>query len=220
MLPGFQQASSYSQCFDHSSEKIQVPAKVRKQLVLKFFFLILFSYRLNKHVKVSLPVLFPAVLDMRPFCSEGAQVVKIDLQEVLSVSSVENIVTSLVDDDNVDSGLIYTQLENALIQTTCTEEHWTCPHCTFHNSSIDSKCSICDFPRVSIPLPKSCSSSQYELTAVVRHIGPTPSSGHFVCDSRNFRFGQHDNENAWQRCDDSSVRSITEVDSLFQYFAV
>jgi hypothetical protein len=56
-------------------------------------------------------------------------------------------------------------------------------------------------------LKQKASETAYHLTAVVRHLGSTAASGHFICDAK--RDGVSNGE--WDRFNDSVVSSISEV---------
>jgi ubiquitin C-terminal hydrolase len=51
---------------------------------------------------------------------------------------------------------------------------------------------------------------KYELTAVIRHIGVTEASGHYICDVAKEEASSVQ-ARQWRRCDDSSVYAVSEV---------
>jgi hypothetical protein len=78
----------------------------------------------------------------------------------------------------------------------------------------------------SIQIIDSTSFSQYQLTAVVRHVGSQALSGHYICDRLALPNEKDDSQTSderlnrqWRRCNDSSIYSISEVISKTNKFS-
>ncbi len=62
--------------------------------------------------------------------------------------------------------------------------------------------------------PKGHNCDTYCLRSVVHHVGPTASSGHYLCDS--VRFDIEDNSERWVRFDDGLAKEYS-LSSLIEY---
>ena len=110
--------------------------------------------------------------------------------------------------------------------------YWTCDSCTYAQNRFSSAteievCELCNEPRCNIhcndnmdsmdeddalDIDESTIPFTYELVAVLRHVGPNATTGHYTCDiKRNRECQKGVTEKVWQHCDDSVLTPINQV---------
>jgi hypothetical protein len=158
-------------------------------------------------VKVHTEVMFPPTLDVSEYMADGRDNEKsVDAGGELKTRRAANTKPGAT--PCADGGVkqaVWESTANKILQGDCDP---TLLLQYLDNSSVDST-------RAASAVP----STKYELTAVVRHLGVTERSGHYICDIRasavdGAAISTHrgtETEAQWRRCDDSNVYPIDQV---------
>jgi hypothetical protein len=158
-------------------------------------------------VKVHTEVMFPPTLDVSEYMADGRDNEKsVDAGGELKTRKAANTKPGAT--PSADGGVkqaVWESTANKILQGDCDP---TLLLQYLNNSSVDST-------RAASAVP----STKYELTAVVRHLGVTERSGHYICDIRASAVdgatpatdGAFGTEGQWRRCDDSNVYPIDQV---------
>jgi hypothetical protein len=158
-------------------------------------------------VKVHTEVMFPPTLDVSEYMADGRDNEKsVDADGELKTRRAANTKPRTTHSaDGRASQAVWESTANKILQSDCDPALLLQ---YLNNSSVDST-----RPASAVP------STKYELTAVVRHLGVTERSGHYICDIRasavdGAAISTHrgtETEAQWRRCDDSNVYPIDQV---------